>query len=76
MSRKTPFAITHWNLFFQEYETMSMEIEELKKGITTATEQMQKTIDDIEQIKEKVSNSGILKRMVVCNQFFIQSPTA
>lgn len=33
---------------------MSMEIEELKKGITTATEQMEKTIEDIEQLKEKV----------------------
>lgn len=32
-----------------------MEIEELKKAITTANEQMQKTIKDIEQLKEKVS---------------------
>lgn len=40
----------------QEYETMSMEIEELKKGIATATEQKQKTIDGIEQLKEKVSD--------------------
>lgn len=38
---------------------MSMEIDELKKGIATATEQMQKTHDDIEQLKEKVRGANV-----------------
>lgn len=41
---------------------MSMEIEELKKGILTATEQMQKTIEDIQQLKDKVSCSVLRKQ--------------
>lgn len=40
---------------------MSMEIEELKKGITTATEQMQTTIEDIQNLKEKVSGSMLIE---------------
>lgn len=48
---------------------MSMEIEELKKGITTATEQMQKTVQDIEQLKEKVSMFGVSKNQNVLINF-------
>ncbi len=44
-----------------------MEIEELKKGITTATEQKQKTIQDIEQLKEKVGNITVLKGRLISN---------
>ncbi|KAJ6645604.1 Structural maintenance of chromosomes protein 2 [Pseudolycoriella hygida] len=56
LKKKSEESKKKWKTREQEYETMSMEIEELKKGIATATEQKQKTIEDIEALKEKLQN--------------------
>lgn len=39
---------------FQEYETLSLEIEELKKGIASGQQEVEKCVANIEQFKKDV----------------------